>query len=108
MFTDAPNLTSINVDNLNPNYSSVSGVLFDKLQQNLLYYPRGITKSSYTIPSTVTKIYANAVYNVTALSSVYFSGTIPAIDFNNFNVANDTAYYYPTTSNADPSKMSGL
>ena len=40
-FDNCTSLTSINVDALNPAYSSVDGVLFDKAQTTLLQFPDG-------------------------------------------------------------------
>ena len=55
-FWRCTNLTSISVDGLNPTYSSVNGVLFNKTQTTLVQYPAGIAATSYTIPNTVTSI----------------------------------------------------
>ncbi len=52
----ASELTSITVDNANPNYASVNGVLFDKNLTELIVYPSNKSGTSYTIPSTVTSI----------------------------------------------------
>jgi hypothetical protein len=43
-------LTAINVDANNPNYSSIDGVWFNKLQDILIQYPAGKT-GNYTIPN---------------------------------------------------------
>ena len=52
-------LTNVTVDALNPAYSSVKGVLFDKNQNTLIQYPGGLG-GSYTIPNSVTSIGNNA------------------------------------------------
>jgi len=49
-------LSAITVDALNPAYTSVGGVLFDKNQTALIQYPAGKARSPYTIPSTVANI----------------------------------------------------
>ena len=48
-------LTGVTVDPLNPVYSSLDGVLFDKDQTIILACPRGKT-GDFTIPNTVTNI----------------------------------------------------
>lgn len=49
----AGSLLSITVDPTNPNYSSTGGVLFDKLQTEILVYPASKSGALYAIPSTV-------------------------------------------------------
>ncbi len=49
-------LNAINVNASNKNYSSVSGVLFNKDKTQLIKYPEAKTDTSYSIPSTVTDI----------------------------------------------------
>ena len=73
-FYGATALTSITVDGANPNYSSVAGVLFDKLSTTLVAYPAGKTGTSYTIPASVTSI---GVYAFT-VARILTSVTIPA------------------------------
>jgi hypothetical protein len=71
-FSYSSNLTSISVDSLNPAYSSVDGVLFNKNQTTLVEFPAG-PMGNYTIPNSVTNIGNNA-FNSSPLTSV----TIPA------------------------------
>jgi len=69
-FDNANNLTSITIDSNNQNYSDINGVLFNKDQTILIYYPRGKLDTSYTIPGTVTTIGNNAFqicYNLTSV-----------------------------------------
>lgn len=56
VFTQSYGLQAIAVDPGNPNFSSAGGVLFDKAQKNLLWYPPRKPDSSYTIPDSVTNI----------------------------------------------------
>ena len=66
-------LTSITIDAGNSNFSSVDGVLFNKLQTLLIQYPAGILDNSYTIPDNVTSIGGGAFFNCANLTSI----TIP-------------------------------
>lgn len=56
MFEGCDNLTDINVDSNNKNYSSQYGVLFNKDKTELIKYPVGNTRTSYAIPNGVTNI----------------------------------------------------
>ena len=62
-------LVAINVNASNPNFSSSDGVLFNKLQTELIVYPGNKPGTTYTIPSTVTSVryygFANNNYLVT-------------------------------------------
>ena len=61
-FAGCINLASINVDNDNPLYSSIDGVLFDKDQMVLMYYPIGKTDKEYIIPDGTIYVYDSAFY----------------------------------------------
>lgn len=57
-------LTTIKVDNDNPYYTSVNGILFTKDLSKLVGYPSGRTDVTYEIPETVTYIaYYAFAYN---------------------------------------------
>ena len=69
-------LTSITVKEGNPNYSSDEyGVLFNKDKTLLIRYPIGNTRTSYTIPDSVTSIGGSAFEYCTGLTDVYYTGS---------------------------------
>ena len=72
-FSECTGLTSIMVDAGNPNYTSDSGILYNKAKTTLIQAP-GAISGSVTIPSTVTSINNSAFSGCTSLTSV----TIPA------------------------------
>lgn len=55
VFSNCPSLEAIIVDPLNPEYSSIDGILYDKPGVTLLAWPGGKAES-YTIPDNVTSI----------------------------------------------------
>ena len=55
-FRGCVNLTSIDVDPGNQNYSSVGGVLFDKNETALIFYPEGKAAADYVVPASVTTV----------------------------------------------------
>ena len=55
-FGNCASLVTITVDETNPSFRSVDGVLFNKDQSMLILYPAGRTAESYTIPDSVTSI----------------------------------------------------
>jgi hypothetical protein len=78
-FYGCTGLTTINVDASNPNYSSVDGVLFNKLQDELIQYPTRKTENDYTIPNSVTSIENYAFYNCIGLTSVTIPNSVKSI-----------------------------
>ena len=77
-FTSCFSLTAITVDALNPTYSSVDGVLFNKNQTRLIQYPGGKT-GSYTVPNSVTSIETNAFMLCATITNVTFGDSITNI-----------------------------
>jgi hypothetical protein len=72
-------LTSVTVDNQNPQYTSNAGVLFDKQIKTLIVYPAGKSDSSYTIPNSVTAIGNEAFSGCTGLTRVTIPNSVTAI-----------------------------
>ena len=74
-FQNMPNLPEITVNPSNNNYSSDSnGVLFNKNITTLVQYPKGNSRTLYSIPVSVTMIGNSAFSNATSLTSI----TIPS------------------------------
>jgi hypothetical protein len=115
-------LSTISVDVLNPAFSSVAGVLFDKNQTTLLQFPGG-QAGSYTLPSSVTGIGSfafEACYSLTNITipegvtnigdgafrwcsnlrGVFFLGKAPSLggSWVFTGADNATAYYLPGTT----------
>ena len=67
-------LTSFTVNAENANFSSVGGVLFNKLQTQLIQYPAAKTGTSYVVPSSVTSIDSYSFNEIAFLTSI----TIPS------------------------------
>ena len=68
---------SVSADN--PNYSSVSGVLFNKEKTILMYYPAAKPTTSYTILDGVTKIDNYAFSNCSSLASIDIPDSVISI-----------------------------
>ncbi len=79
-FLGCTSLTGINVDNNNTSYSSQDGVLFNKNKTMLIQYPNGNTRTSYTIPNSVTGICRAAFYNSSNLTSATIPDTVTSMD----------------------------
>jgi hypothetical protein len=79
-FRNFSNLTSINVESSNPNYSSEVGVLFDKNKTRLIRYPKRKT-GSYTIPDSVIVVANCAFLECKNLTSVTIPDSVTVIGF---------------------------
>jgi len=93
-FVGCPNLIVITVDALNSIYSSVNGVLFDKMQDTLIFCPNG-RAGSYKIPDTVSSIAVYGFQHCSSLTSVTFPVSMNSIGTLAFDGCNSiTAYYF--------------
>ncbi|HXR04663.1 MAG TPA: leucine-rich repeat domain-containing protein, partial [Verrucomicrobiae bacterium] len=77
-FVGCPNLQAILVDALNPFYSSVDGVLFNKSQTMLIACPEG-NAGSYTIPNSITRIGGEAFFDCASLTNVTIPNSVTSI-----------------------------
>jgi hypothetical protein len=77
-FGECFGLTSINVNNKNPAYCSVDGVLFNKARNTLVQYPAG-RSGTYVIPDGVTNIEVGAFAGCSNLTSVIIPSSVTSI-----------------------------
>lgn len=86
-------LRALNIDPLNPAYTSRDGVLFNKSGTALTAYPMGKPELSYTVPVGVTSIQPEAFSGCMNLA-VFFQGNAPAFDPQAFSSSYNTVLYY--------------
>jgi hypothetical protein len=72
-------LPAISVDTYNPNYCDIDGVLFNKLQTEIIQYPAGKADISYTIPSGVT-VLKKQVFGGSSLVNIVLPSGITSIE----------------------------
>ena len=91
--TDNPfaGCTSLNimVDDDNPKYTSVDGILYDKNKESLLCYPASKDDETFTIPNTVKTIKESAFEKCYSLISVIIPTSVTSIG--------DWTFYYCTS-----------
>ena len=84
-FANCDSLTSITVDDNNPNYCSVDGNLFSKDKTRFMQYAIGKTDASYKIPDSVTSIDGDAFSYCRSLTSVTIPDSVTVIGGNAFS-----------------------
>ena len=97
-FYRCTNLTAIAVDTANPSFSSVEGVLFDKSQTTIIFYPPAKSGSDYTIPAGVTSVGSTAFQfssSLTAITADINSPAFSSVDGVLFNKDLTTLFQCP-------------
>lgn len=94
-FGNCSSLTNINVDANNQNFSSLNGILFDKSQSEIVFYPPGKTEDTYSIPEGVTSIGKQAFYRCYQLADITIPNSVASIDYGAFEDCNFTSITIP-------------
>ena len=79
-FASCSKLESITVAEDNPAFCSEDGVLFSKNKTGLLQYPAGNTRTSYTVPESVTYIKTSAFSSADHLTELVLPETMQGLD----------------------------
>lgn len=79
VFADCTGLTSVNVGPENIAYSSMNGILYDKLETTLICYPARKLDTSFIIPDSVSNIYSKAFFDCTDLTNVTIPNSVSSI-----------------------------
>ena len=82
-FVNCGSLRTITVDPLNPNYSSMDGVLFNKSHTRLITCPEG-KAGSYTVPNGVITLADQAFYACFHITSVIIPNSVTSIGYETF------------------------
>ena len=106
-FEGCDRLTNISVDEANADYSSLDGVLFDKGQTKLIYYPGGKT-GSYQVPVGVTDIEQSAFEGCSGLTDIELPVGIVSIGADAFRGCLNLLNISVDEANADYSSLDGV
>lgn len=99
-------LTAINVNKNNPNYCSVSGVLFNKAKTKLLRVPGGFS-GAYTVPDGVTDV-GYAFVTCIKLTSVTISKDVAVLIGSSFDGCSSLKKIIVNKNNPNFSSVSGV
>jgi len=78
VFVCCPKLLSISVHGANPVFSSIDGVLIDKINKTLVTYPMA-REGSYTVPEGIETIDESAFFRCQGLKKISFSSSVKSI-----------------------------
>lgn len=81
-FTNLPNLEQITVDEENPRYCDIDGVLIDKDENRLVHYPISKHGLQYTIPEGIESVADYAFSGVGELRDLYVYDDNVVFDYN--------------------------
>jgi len=95
-FDNCISLTSINVDAANAVYSSVAGVVYDKLQETLLIFPTA-KSGEFEIPGSVITIGKTSFTHTTAVTDVTIPDGVTTILKQAFMSASITSVNIPVS-----------
>lgn len=82
-FDGCPNLKYIDIDDANPYYISVDGIVFSKNMSILVKYPAGLSNRSYIIPMSVNTI-GEYAFRESLLEEIYLPTQLSNIDSSAF------------------------
>ncbi|MBQ3179044.1 MAG: leucine-rich repeat protein [Clostridia bacterium] len=95
-------LEAFHVDADNPSWSSVDGVLFNKDQTLLYYYPSSRPDTEYMVPDTVTEIEETAFYMIHNLQNLIMGKNVETLEwYRTFYAGNAQALTTVTFQNAE-------
>ena len=83
-FDSMDSLKEIILDESNPNYKIVDGVLFSKDGKTLVYFPNNLGITEYTVPETVETIADNAFYTNICLKKLTVSDSVTTLGYDAF------------------------
>lgn len=86
-FCGCDELEGIIVDEDNPNYSDIDGVLFDKSGETFLQYPNGRAGTFYEIPDGTKKISRKAIVEADKLKTIILPASVTEIDVHSVIIA---------------------
>ena len=107
VFEACSSLTSITVDTDNLNYSSNNGVLYNKLQDTLIYCPAG-KEGIFTVPNSVTDIAEKAFQNCRKLTSITVPNSVLTIGSSAFSICTSLVSINIDANNLNYSSSDGI
>ncbi|MGN0633627.1 MAG: leucine-rich repeat protein [Oscillospiraceae bacterium] len=99
-------LNNIYVNSKNKYYSSENGVLFNKNKDELVQYPVGNSRTSYSIPNGVTSIGEYAFLSCDSLTKIVIPDSVTSIESSVFDKCTSLTDVYYTGSEEDWDKIS--
>ena len=106
VFSNFENLTGIYVDRSNPYFFDIEGILFDRRQSTLVYFPLN-KRGTFTIPEGVSKI-ADCAFSGSQLTSVAIPASVWEIGMDAFSGCSAMTDIIVAEGNEDYSDCKGI
>ena len=103
-----PKLANINILSNDKKYSSIDGVLCNKDGSELLLYPKGNKRSTYTVPDGVTKINYEAFSGCTSMKSITIGSGVEELDDSFISFCRRLANINVSPNNKNYSSIDGV
>ena len=103
-----PKLANINILSNDKKYSSIDGVLCNKDGSELLLYPKGNKRSTYTVPDGVTKINYEAFSGCTSMKSITIGSGVEGLDDSFISFCRRLANINVSPNNKNYSSIDGV
>ena len=107
-FYSCTNLAGVTVDDSNPFYSSVGGILFNKSQTDILLYPISREGDSYIIPNSVTTVESFAFDYCTSLTNLTIGRNVALIFNSPFSRCYNLTAFSVDDANSTFSSVGGI
>lgn len=107
-FYACSSLFAVSVDENNPYYSDIDGVLFNIDKSELIHYPSGRTEESYVIPDSVSCIKGYAFNSCLNLNSVTIPDSVANIENRGFYVCYSLTCISVNENNSGYSDIDGI
>ena len=101
-------LEKITVASGNASYSSAGGVLYDKAKTKLIWYPKGLTAASLSIPGTVTAIESRAIRNNPYLTKITIPASVASVGESNYFLCRNLTEFIVAEGNKKYSSAEGV
>ena len=106
--TSCKSLKVLNISEDNENFTAIDGVLYSKDKKNLITYPAGIKKTSFSIPNYVENVLSFAFYSCKNLTEINISDSVKNIENGAIQYCDSLINIYVDSNNENFCSINGV